>query len=145
MRQEIPADLTSGPDPTQPYFSGPRLFVREPSPTDCPVFNRHNHCPALVNCPNGDLLAIWYTCHDEPGRELGIVASRLPYGAEEWQVASDFWDAPDRNDHAPALWVDAQGTIYHFNGLSAAATWGNLATVTAHLNRQRRDLVARPG
>jgi formylglycine-generating enzyme required for sulfatase activity len=129
VRQQVPADLAAGPDPTQPYFSGPRVFVREPPPDDCPVFNRHNHCPALVNCPNGDLLAIWYTCYDEPGRELGIVASRLRYGAEQWQVASDFWDAPDRNDHAPALWVDEQGTLYHFNGLSAAATWGNLATV----------------
>jgi hypothetical protein len=93
------------------------------------VFDRHNHCPALVNCPNGDLLAIWYTCRTEPGRELGIVASRLPYGEEEWQVALDFWDAPDRNDHASALWVDEKGTIYHFNGLSAAATWGSLATI----------------
>ncbi len=129
VRQDVPADLTSGPDPSRPYFDGPRVYVREPAAEDCPVFNRHNHCPALVNCPNGDLLAIWYTCYEEPGRELGIVASRLPYGAEEWQVASTFWDAPDRNDHAPALWVDEQGTLYHFNGLSAAATWGNLATV----------------
>ena len=90
----------------------------------------------MVNCPNGDLLAIWYTCRDEPGRELAIVASRLPYGGAEWQPASSFWDAPDRNDHAPALWVDEQGTIYHFNGLSAAATWGSLATVmrTSHDN-----------
>lgn len=129
VRQDIPADLTQGPDPAKPYFHGPRVYVRPPAPDDCGVFNRHNHCPALVNCPNGDLLAIWYTCRDEPGRELGIVASRLPYGADQWQVASDFWDAPDRNDHAPALWVDDQGTLYHFNGLSAAATWGNLATV----------------
>lgn len=129
VRQGIPADLADGPDPAKPFFRGPHVFVREPSPEDCPVFNRHNHCPALVNCANGDLLAIWYTCHDEPGRELGIVASRLPYGTDEWQVASNFWDAPDRNDHASALWVDAQGTLYHFNGLSAAATWGNLATI----------------
>ena len=93
------------------------------------MFNRHNHCPALANCANGDLLAIWYTCRSEPGRELGIVASRLPFGENEWQVASDFWDAPDRNDHASALWVNDEGTIYHFNGLSAAATWGSLATV----------------
>jgi hypothetical protein len=134
VRQEVPADLASGPDPKQPYFCGPRVYVRAPSPADCPAYNRHNHCPAVVNCPNGDLLAIWYTCRDEPGRELAIVASRLPYGAAEWQPASSFWDAPDRNDHAPALWVDEQGTIYHFNGLSAAATWGNLATVmrTSH-------------
>jgi hypothetical protein len=53
----------------------------------------------------------------------------LPYGEEAWQVASNFWDAPDRNDHASALWIDENGTLYHFNGLSAAATWGNLATI----------------
>ncbi len=129
VRQEVPADLAAGPDPAQPYFSGPRVFVRKPPAGQCAVFNRHNHCPAIVHCANGDLLAIWYTCHDEPGRELGIVASRLPYGADQWQVASEFWDAPDRNDHASALWVDEQGTLYHFNGLSVAATWGSLATI----------------
>ncbi len=129
VSQTIPGDLADGPDPTKPYFEGPRQYVKQPPADDCPVFNRHNHCPALVNCPNGDLLAIWYTCRTEPGRELGIVASRLPYGQDQWQVASDFWDAPDRNDHASALWVDEKGTLYHFNGLSAAATWGSLATI----------------
>ena len=129
VSQQIPDDLDVGPDPAKPYFEGPRQYVRQPSAEECPVFNRHNHCPALVNCPNGDLLAIWYTCRTEPGRELGIVASRLPYGKDEWQVASDFWDAPDRNDHASALWGDEKGTLYHFNGLSAAATWGSLAAI----------------
>jgi len=129
VSQKIPDGLAKGPDPARSYFRGPRQYVKQPVAKDCPVFNRHNHCPALVNCANGDLLAIWYTCNTEPGRELGIVASRLPYGEDEWQVASDFWDAPDRNDHASALWVDEKGTLYHFNGLSAAATWGSLATV----------------
>jgi len=129
VSQEIPGNLANGPDPEEPFFQGPREFVKVPPAEDCPVFNRHNHCPALVNCPNGDLLAIWYTCRTEPGRELGIVASRLPYGEDEWQPASNFWDAPDRNDHASALWVDDRGTLYHFNGLSAAATWGSLATI----------------
>ncbi len=59
----------------------------------------------------------------------GALASRLRHGAEEWEEASPFWDAPDRNDHAPALWFDGKDTIYHFVGLSAAATWGNLALV----------------
>jgi formylglycine-generating enzyme required for sulfatase activity len=129
VSQKVPSDPGERPDPKQPYFDGPRQFVKQPPADDCPVFNRHNHCPALVNCANGDLLAIWYTCRTEPGRELGIIASRLPYGAKEWQVASSFWDAPDRNDHASALWVDEQGKLYHFNGLSAAATWGSLATI----------------
>jgi len=130
VKQTVPTKgLPRGPDMTKPYFKGPVQYVKIPPAADCPVYNRHNHCPAIVNCPNGDLLAIWYTCRSEPGRELGIVASRLPYGADEWQVASSFWDAPDRNDHASAIWVDAKGTLYHFNGLSAAATWGSLATI----------------
>jgi len=129
VSQEIRDDLAEAPDPTKPHFARPRQYVKQPAADDCPLFNRHNHCPALVNCPNGDLLAVWYTCQTEPGRELGIVASRLPYGKDEWQVASNFWDAPDRNDHASALWVDEKGTLYHFNGLSAAATWGSLATI----------------
>ncbi len=129
VSQTVPADLKHGPDPASPYFFGPRPYVHQPAADECPVFARHNHCPAIVNCANGDLLAIWYTCRTEPGRELGIVASRLRYGEKEWQPASDFWDAPDRNDHASALWVDEQGTLYHFNGLSAAGTWGSLATI----------------
>jgi len=129
VSQQIPADLKRGPDPDKPYFKGPRPYVKIPAGSEGPLFSKHNHDPAIVECPNGDLLAIWYTCRTEPGRELGIAASRLHYGAEEWQSASPFWNAPDRNDHAPAMWADGKGTIFHFNGLSAAGTWGSLATV----------------
>jgi len=129
VRQEVPPDLSEGPDPTKPYFKGPREYVKIPPGSNGPLFSKHNHDPALVACQNGDLLAIWYTCLREPGRELGIAASRLRYGQEEWEPASPFWDTPDRNDHAPAMWFDGKGTIYHFNALSAAATWGSPATV----------------
>ncbi len=125
----IPADLDKGPDKNKPYFKGPIEYVKIPPGSNGPMYSEHNHDPALVDCPNGDLLAIWYSCRDEPGRELAILASRLRYGTEEWEPASAFWDAPDRNDHAPAFWFNGRDTIYHFNGLSAAATWGNLATV----------------
>jgi formylglycine-generating enzyme required for sulfatase activity len=129
VRRDVPADIAKGPDPSKPYFRGPRQYVKIPTGSAGPLFSKHNHDPGLAACPNGDLLAIWYTCLDEPGRELGIAASRLRYGAGEWEPASPFWDAPDRNDHAPALWSDGRGTLFHFNGLSAAATWGCLATV----------------
>jgi len=125
----IPADLDKGPDKNEPYFKGPIEYVKIPQGSNGPMYSEHNHDPALVDCPNGDLLAIWYSCWDEPGRELAILASRLRYGADDWEPASAFWDAPDRNDHAPAFWYNGRDTIYHFNGLSAAATWGNLATV----------------
>jgi len=123
------ADWSVRPDPTQPYFKGPIQYVKIPAGSDGPIFSRHNHCPALVACPNGDLLAIWYTCRTEPGRELGIVASRLRRGSEEWEEADPFWDAPDRNDHASALYAHDDGTIFHFNGLGAGGTWGALAAI----------------
>jgi len=129
VRQDRPSDLANGPDPTKPFFKGPRTYVKIPSGANGPLFSRHNHDPGIVACPNGDLLAIWYTCRSEPGRELGIAASRLRRGGEEWDEAAPFWDAPDRNDHAPAIWHDGQGTLLHFNGLAAAATWGSLATI----------------
>lgn len=125
----IHADLLEGPDSNEPYFQGPTEYVKIPPDSNGPMYSQHNHDPALVDCPNGDLLAIWYSCLEESGRELTILASRLRYGADEWEPASVFWDAPDRNDHAPAFWFNGRDTIYHFNGLSAAATWGNLATI----------------
>ena len=123
------ADWSQGPDSDKPHFRGPIPYVKVPSGSDGPLYSRHNHCPALVTCPNGDLLAIWYTCRNEPGRELGIAASRLRRGENEWDDADLFWNAPDRNDHASALYLHDDGTLYHFNGLGAAGTWGGLATV----------------
>ena len=129
VRQDIPNDLMNGPDPGKAYFKGPRRYVKIPPNSNGPLFPNHNHDPGIVECPNGDLLAIWYTCIEEDGRELGVAASRLRRGAEEWGQASAFWDAPDRNDHCPGVWFDGDETIYHFNGLSAAATWGSLAII----------------
>jgi len=117
VRQEIPADIAKGPDPNKPYFEGPRLMVKIPEGSQGPLFSHHNHFMAVTECPNGDLLAAWFTCNEEIGRELGVAASRLRYGAEVWEPASSFWDAPDRNDHTHALWNDGKGTLYHFNGL----------------------------
>ncbi|MBI1789243.1 MAG: SUMF1/EgtB/PvdO family nonheme iron enzyme [Acidobacteria bacterium] len=116
-------------DPQQPYFKGPRPFVRIPEDSHGPIYSHHNHDTALTECPNGDLLAIWYTCVQERGRELAVAISRLRHGAEEWEPASPFWDAPDRNDHAPAMWFDGDKTIYHLNGLGIAGRWAPLAVV----------------
>jgi hypothetical protein len=110
-----------------PWFVGPRPYVKVPEGSHGPLFSHHNHDAGIVECPNGDLLAIWYTTVEERGRELAVAASRLRYGAAEWDEASLFWDVPDRNDHCPALWYDGEGTIYHLNGLSVAGKWEPLA------------------
>jgi len=134
VKQKPPRSLTMSPwdqgaNSNKPYFKGPRQYVKIPKGSFGPLFSHHNHDPAIVECPNGDLLAIWYTCVEERGRELAIAVSRLRYGQEEWEPASPFWDTPDRNDHCPALWFDGKDTIYHFNGLSVAGKWEPLAII----------------
>ncbi len=119
VRQNVPGNLAKGPDPDKPYFKGPRLVVKIPEGARGPLFDEHNHFMAVTECPNGDLLAAWFTCIEEMGRELAIASSRLRYGRDEWEQASLFWDAPDRNDHTHILWHDGKGTLYHFNGLGA--------------------------
>ncbi|MHC4647376.1 MAG: SUMF1/EgtB/PvdO family nonheme iron enzyme [Planctomycetota bacterium] len=119
---------SDGPDPRTPYFVGPRNYVKIPPNSKGPLWSRHNHQPAIAACPNGDLLAIWYSTTSEKGRNLMVAASRLRHGSQHWEPASPFWDAPDRNDHGNSLlWDKRDNTMYHFNGLSAAGTWANLA------------------
>ncbi len=123
-------DWSKGPSLDDPYFAGPITYVDIPSGSNGPMFSQHNHDPGLTWLPNGDLLAIWYSCNTERGRELSILASRLRRGAKRWDPASAFWDAADRNDHTPALWHDGEGTIYHFNGLSVGQGYRqNLALI----------------
>ncbi len=120
---------TTSPAIDTPYFAHPIPYVKIQKGSNGPLFSAHNHVPSIVECLNGDLFAAWYSCVTERGRELTVAASRLRYGQNEWEAAKPFWGAPDRNNHATALWCNENGRIYHFNGLSAAATWGPLALV----------------
>jgi formylglycine-generating enzyme required for sulfatase activity len=122
------AVVKRGPDPDRPYFEGPRKFVKIDRGAIGPVFAGHNHNPAIVECPNGDLFACWYTCVSEKDRELAVAATRLRYGKKQWEDAAPFWDAPDRNDHAPVLWYDDKtAKIYHFQPYTVTSTYSTLA------------------
>ena len=108
-----PPRFSPAADASAPYFAGPRCYVKIPAGSNGPLFSQHNHDAAITDCPNGDLLAIWYTCVQERGREVAIAAARLRRGADEWEPAYSFWDTPDHNDHCPALWYDGMDTMYH--------------------------------
>lgn len=126
VSQEVPPDIEKGPDRSKPYMRI-REFVKIPPGNTGPLYEKHNHFTSVTECPNGDLIAIWHTCIGESGRELAVAASRLRYGRQEWEQASLFWDAPDRNDHGHAMWFDGEEKIYHFQGL--ADTVRNVALV----------------
>lgn len=112
---------------TKPYFEQPITFVKIPEGANGPLYRKHNHCPDITPCPNGDLLATWYSTNTEPGRELTVVAARLRQGADQWEPAKVFDKVPDRNMHATSIWWDGDKTLYHFNGVSTAQGWRDLA------------------
>jgi formylglycine-generating enzyme required for sulfatase activity len=122
-----PAKVAKGPEPDKPYFKGPRRFVNIPKEQVGPVYAAHNHGPAIVECPNGDLLAVWFSCVSERNREMTQAGSRLRWGDEHWDQASLFFDAPDRNDPTPTLWFDGKNKLYYFVGISIAGEYRNLA------------------
>ena len=104
-----------GPEPKKPFFRRRFLLPIPPdnSPdTDIaaaglhPSFRRHNHSPALEVCPNGDLLMVIYTSYEEYESGVSLMATRLRFGAEEWDMPELMLDVPDANDHAPLLWTD---------------------------------------
>ncbi len=125
-----------------PFFEGPKIFVKIPDGSAGPLYSWHNHSPAITECPNGDLLAVWFSCVDEGGSELNNLASRLRHGSAGWETASSFWDGADVNDHAPKLWWDGEKTLYHFarghtenimrSSTDNGATWSKAKTIFPH-------------
>jgi sulfatase modifying factor 1 len=127
-----------------PFFEGPKPYVRIPNDTFGPVFISQNHSPAITECPNGDLLAVWFSTMGETDLTTANAGSRLRLGAKEWEAASPFWDAMDVNDHAPKIWWDGDKTIFHIvegrqhgdivirRSTDNGATWSKAEVMRAH-------------
>jgi sulfatase modifying factor 1 len=98
-----------------PFFEGPKLLVRVADDAAGPVFCSENHCMTITECPNGDLLAAWVSTPAETDLTCSHAASRLRFGAKEWEPASPFYDAADVLDGAPQLWWDGDKTLYHLD------------------------------
>ncbi|MHC4476264.1 MAG: SUMF1/EgtB/PvdO family nonheme iron enzyme [Planctomycetota bacterium] len=119
-----------GPDSSKPYFRKRYLLPSPPETCDgCrgeaideaglhPAFRGHNQSPALEVCPNGDMLMIIYTSYAEYEPTVSLIASRLRFGADQWDMPERMFDFAAVNDHAPLLWTDKDsGIVYFF--------WGN--------------------
>ena len=114
---------------SQPVFLEPIRYANKPACDAGVTYYSHNHQPALSWCPNGDLLAIWFSTERESGREMTVVASRLRAGQQRWDAPSEFFKVPDRNMTGSSLFHDGKGTLYHMNGVEASGDWQNLAMV----------------
>ena len=128
VQQFVKQDLTQvkkRPNPDKPYFRKRYLLPTPPENIDRelidaaglhPSFRKHNHSPALEVCPNGDVLMIIYTSYREYEPGVSLMATRLRFGADQWDMPCQILDFADLNDHTPLLWND-NGVIYFF--------WGN--------------------
>ena len=113
-----------GPPADKPYFRKRYLL---PTPLDNSEnkeidavdmhssFRHHNHSPALEVCPNGDVLMITYTSYEEYEPGVSLIACRLRFGADQWDMPSPMFDFATANDHAPLLWTE-NDKIFFFWG-----------------------------
>ncbi|MCX8092203.1 MAG: SUMF1/EgtB/PvdO family nonheme iron enzyme [Verrucomicrobiae bacterium] len=116
-----------GPDPSTPWFRQRDVLPVPPANVPEEVIRAaglppgvlgFNHNPALTVCPNGDLLALYFTApvpHIEDLANVAILATRLRFGAEQWDMPSLFFDLVDVKDTAPALWTEGR-TLWFFAG-----------------------------
>lgn len=130
LRQGIkqPAEIVrQAPDPAQPYFR--KRFLLPIPPDNSPdediaavglprTFRHHNHSAGFEVCPNGDLLLVIYTSYREYEPGVSLMAARLRFGSDQWEMPEPLFDFPDANDHAPLLWTDwdRTGRMYCFWG-----------------------------
>ena len=78
-----------------------------------PSFRPHNHSPALEVCQNGDVLMITYSSGPlEYEPEVTLVATRLRFGADQWDMPERSVSFATGNNHAPLLWTD--NDMLHF-------------------------------
>lgn len=119
--------VTDGPNPNKPWFRRRTLLSIPPedeSPETIaaagldPSILGHNHSAGLTVCPNGDVLAVFFsasTPHDEYRANTSFIVARLRYGSDRWDLPSRFYDLPDVNDQSALLWTD-RGTVWAFSG-----------------------------
>lgn len=111
-----------------PFFAAPVPFVKYDRNLE--YMFTHNHCPAVTWLGDGSLLAIWFSAENEKDREMTILSSRFDPARGSWSDPELFFKIADRNMTGSALYYDQDsGLLYHFNGVEAAGTWGNLALV----------------
>ncbi|MBL8797096.1 MAG: SUMF1/EgtB/PvdO family nonheme iron enzyme [Planctomycetia bacterium] len=102
-----------GPDPLKPYFADLTKGLSVSKDAWGPIYGAWNHYSTITVCPNGDVLAVWYTCTQEEGRECAQAASRMRAGTDKWDPPSFFFGTPDCNTHAPVLLADGK-RLHHF-------------------------------
>ena len=133
FRQAVKTAAVKPAQITAPYFRKRRLLPIPPENTPVeqlaalqiaglhPALLRHQHSPAVEVTPNGDVFAVYYTSVSELTPDVAMLATRLRYGADEWDMPDLFLDFADIDDHAPMLWQDGDSLRFYFGANKMAS------------------------
>ncbi len=120
--------VNQGPDPGTPWYRRRPVVPIPPTDVSWEASRAvglpkgmwpHIHNPGLGICPNGDLLASFYTAklgprgEDQP--EVLLIGTRLRFGADQWDMPDIFIDFADVNTTSPCFYKEGQ-TLYLFCG-----------------------------
>ena len=94
-----------------------------------PPQEKHVHSSSIVECPDGDLLAVWFHGSGErTANDVKLQGSRRKAGATAWSPVFTMADTPDLPDCNPVLFIDRQKRLWLF--------W-----VVVHTNRWERSIL----
>lgn len=115
----------------QPLFAAELIF---------PLHQQHNHAPAIVECPNGDLLVSWYRGSGErQADDVAVYGARRRHGAASWSAPFLMADTPGFPDGNTAMFIDARRRLWLFWPIILANTWESCLTSYRVASRYDRD------
>jgi hypothetical protein len=108
--------------PTTPPTPPGSVIVRS-----APIFDPqglHVHSSSVVECPNGDLLAVWFHGSGErTANDVVIQGARWPVGAQGWGPVFLAADTPGWPDCNPVVFLDGEGQVVLVWALVQANRW----------------------
>jgi predicted neuraminidase len=108
------------PADNQPRFDAELVF---------PLHHQHNHAPAIVECPNGDLVVSWYRGSGErQADDVAVYGARRRKGKDKWSEAFVMADTPGFPDGNTAMFIDARQRLWLFWPVVIANTWESCVT-----------------
>ena len=112
--------VASAPGEATPRFNAELIF---------PLHHQHNHAPAIVECPNGDLLVSWYRGSGErKADDVAIYGARRPRKGTAWSEPFLMVDTPGFPDGNTAMFIDARERLWLFWPIVIANTWESCIT-----------------
>jgi hypothetical protein len=94
-----------------------------------PLHHQHNHAPAIVECPNGDLLVSWYRGSGErKADDVAVYGARFGRRKTQWSEPFLMVDTPGFPDGNTAMFIDDRRRLWLFWPIVLANSWESCVT-----------------